>query len=199
MNAGSFPEKMDALDLIITALKDHEKRLDELYQRLEDIAKNIENKISGKRGEQKQEQKVVRSTPIIIYNKWEDFKRRCKGASTVTFDISDNMFNIYALVDVEVIKYSENLPNKRLNIVEEQSSFLVDKASLSDIDLFHLLLDKRLKCGLTLNVKASRVVLPENRYLFELDFSFGSDEVKSFISRELEIPKQNVVEGKITY
>ncbi len=35
-NSG-FPEKMDALDLVITALKDHEKRLDALSHRLEGL------------------------------------------------------------------------------------------------------------------------------------------------------------------
>lgn len=33
----SFTEKIDALDLIIEVLKDHERKLDEVSQRLENI------------------------------------------------------------------------------------------------------------------------------------------------------------------
>ncbi len=39
-NSG-FPEKLDALDLVITALKEHEKRLDQLSHRLEGLTNTL--------------------------------------------------------------------------------------------------------------------------------------------------------------
>ena len=38
----SFTDKMDAIDLIITALKDHEKRLDDVVARLEELTASAE-------------------------------------------------------------------------------------------------------------------------------------------------------------
>ena len=38
----SLTDKMDAIDLIITALKEHEKRLDDVVARLEEVTASAE-------------------------------------------------------------------------------------------------------------------------------------------------------------
>ena len=196
-----FPEKMDALDLIITALKDHEKRLDDLYQRLEDIVNSLETERRGteKKDERKVESSPTKKAPIVVCNKWDEFKSRCKGARVVTFEIEENIFHVYSMVDGEVFRYSESLPNRGLKGVEDQSSFSIDKTSLSNVDLLQFLIDGKLRCGLSLSIKSSRTVLSENQFLFELSYSFNPDEVKEFLSGELGVSKDSVVEGKITY
>lgn len=40
-----FEEKLDMVDLIITALKEHEKRFDELYHRFEKAVEKLEKVI----------------------------------------------------------------------------------------------------------------------------------------------------------
>jgi hypothetical protein len=116
----------------------------------------------------------------------------------VAFEIEGNRFHIYALVDENVFRYQETLPHTALKVVEEQASFTIDKKTLSHIDFLQFLIEGRLKCGLSLSIKSSRTVLKETEYLFELNYNLVPEEVKTFLSRELGVRKDKIVEGKIT-
>lgn len=203
MSNSGFHEKMDAFDLIITALKDHEKRLDAISNRLKSMINEVKTEIDKigvvKKEERRIEPPAVKKAPLVICNKWNEFKDRCKGAKIVTFEVEKNFFHVYSMVSGDVFRYSEGLPNKRLKVVEEQSCFSIDKASLNNIDLLQFLIEGRLKCGLSLSIKSSRTVLSEKQFLFELSYDFNPDEVKEFFSGELSVSKGDVVEGKITY
>lgn len=196
-----FNEKMDTLDLIINALKDHEKRLDDISQRLEDLVKglSIDAHEAGKKEEQKIEPLRAKKGPLVICSRWEEFKNVCKDAKIVAFEVEENLFYAYSMVGGDVFRYSEELPNKKLKVMEDQSSFSIDKTSLNNIELLQFLITRRLRCGLSLSIKVSRTALSEKQFLFELSYDFDRDEVKEFLSRELNVPKSSIVEGKITY
>lgn len=197
-----YREKMDALDLIMNALKDHEKQLDEISHRLE---QTIKKKKTGEPStievvEETQQIEVPprNRSPQVIFSKWNEFKGTCQDSKMIAFEIEGNRFNVYALVDENVFTYQETLPHTALKVVEEQASFTIDKNALSHIDFLQFLIEGRLKCGLSLSIKSSRTVLKETEYLFELNYNFEPDEVKTFLSRELGVLKDKIVEGKIT-
>lgn len=195
-----FSEKLDTLDLMINVLKDHEKRLDELSHRLENICRGLsaEEIEVEKKEETRTEPPRVRKGPLVICNKWNEFKDVCRGTKIVAFEIEGKFFHTYSMVNDDVFRYSEDLPDKKLKVVEEESYFSIDKASLSNIDLLQFLIQGKLKCGLSLLIKSSRTALSGKQFLFELSYNFDPDEVKDFLSRELSTSKSNVVEGKIT-
>ena len=198
-----FNDKMDALDLIITALKDHEKRLDDISNRLEDlfITLSSEEK-STKTEEYKKGSANFKKEPIVVCTKWSEFKATCKcvrGAKTVTFGIEENVFQVYSSINEEIIRYTEELPNNKLKVTEEDSSFVIDKESLETFDHLNFLIDRKLKCGLNLLVKSTKNELMEKQVLFELSYYLDPNEVKEFLSRELGVSKDSIVEGKITY
>lgn len=197
-----YREKMDALDLIMNALKDHEKRLDAISHRLEQAFKNVKSgepsTVMEAREVQRIESPTRTRTPQIILSKWSEFKWTCHNATMVAFDVEGNRFNVSTLVDGGVFTYEEILPDTTFTVVEEPSSFSINKDALNHIDALDFLVEGKLKCGLTLTIKSSRTLLTKREHLFKLRYGFKPDEVKAFLSRELGITKKKIVEGKIT-
>ena len=198
-----YREKMDALDLIMNALKDHEKRLDEISYRLEQAFEEVKRgeprEVEGAREIQRIETPPRMKAPQVLFSKWSEFKGTCKDGTMVAFEVDENRFHVSVLVDRGVFTYEETLPNTTFKVVEEPSSFSIDKDTLNHIDALDFLIEGKLKCGLTLAITSARTLLKENEYLFELRYGFKPDEVKAFLSRELGVTKNKVVEGKITY
>jgi hypothetical protein len=198
-----YREKMDALDLIMNALKDHEKRLDEISHRLEQAFEEVKtgapSRVKGTREVQRTEAPPRMRSPQVLFSKWSEFKGTCKDGTMVAFEVDENQFHVSVLVDRDVFTYEETLPNTTFKVVEEQSSFSIDRDTLNHIDALDFLIEGKLKCGLILAITSARTLLKEKEYLFELSYGFKSGEVKAFLSRELGVAKDKVVEGKITY
>lgn len=196
-----FSEKMDALDLILNALKDHEKRLDDISHRIESLFSQLS--INEPKAIKKEEQRIepprVKKEPFAICNKWSEFKDICNGAKMVAFQIENNFFHVYSMINEKVFRYSEDLPNKKLKVIEEKTGFAIDKDYLNNIDMLQFLINGRLKCGLNILIKSTRTGLLDRQFLFELTYDFDPAEVKGFLSRELSISRKDIVEGKITY
>ncbi|MDQ1279176.1 MAG: hypothetical protein QG670_436 [Thermoproteota archaeon] len=196
-----FNEKMDTIDLIINALKDHEKRLDAISERLEDIIKasSTESHAAMEKEEQKAEYSELRKKPQVVCEKWDEFKSVSTGASVIAFGIENSFFYTYSLVGDYAFKYIEILPNRTLRIKESQSSFTIDKTSLSNIELLEFLVTNKLNCGLSLSIEIKKVILSQKEYILELNYNFNPDDIKEFLSSELNVLKSSIIEGKITY
>jgi hypothetical protein len=194
---------MDALDLIMNALKDHEKRMDEISHRLEQAFKNVKSGEPSNIMEAEEVQRIESPprtrTPQIILSKWSEFKGTCHNATMVTFEVEGNRFQVSTLAEGGVFTYEETLPDTTFTVVEEPTSFSINKDPQNHIDTLDFLIEGKLKCGLTLTIKSSRTLLTKREHLFELRYDFKPDEVKAFLSRELGITKKKIVEGKITY
>lgn len=188
-------DKMDALDLVINALKDHEKRLDSIVNRLEGVSDKTAPPTTG---EGRRGPPAVERAPFVVCRDWGEFKGRCRDARIVTFETENNLFSVYAMVKGNVFRYLEPLPPKRLRVLEDQLHFSVDKDSLNNIDSLQLLVDGRLRCGFDLSIKSSRTDLSEKEFLFDLSYDLNPYRVKEFLSLELGVSKDEIVEGKIT-
>lgn len=195
-------EKIDAIDLIINALKDHEKKLDDISHHFEELLNSISTeKIVGGRAnvqEKPEEPAKFKRKLSVVCSKWSEFKEICVTANMVAFEIENKNFNVYALINDEIYKYSENMPSKRLKVTEEQSSISIDKSSLNNIEMFQFLIDGKLACGLKVLITGSRTLLSGKQYAFDLSYGLNSAEAKDFLSDELNVLKDRIVEGKIT-
>jgi hypothetical protein len=196
-----FHEKMDALDLVINALLDHEKQLDAISHRLENLTSHtsLKEKAPVIPQTHRPEPSVVESSPRLVFHNWSEYTTTCRGATMVAFEVEGNRFHVYTLVDGRIFTYVEALPETRLKVSEDSTKLSIDKASVNAIDRLHFLIGGRLKCGLTLSIESCQTPLKENEYLFELRYDFEQDEVKTFLSRALSVSKGQVVEGKITF
>ena len=192
-----FPEKIDALDLIITALKDHENRLDMISERLEILTNNLASREDEtRRSVERRVEPVARSKAITRCHNWSEFRDRCTGSLNVSFEFEGNTFNVSVMIDGYVFTYSERLPTKRLKVIEDEARFVIEKTHLNDIELIQFLIDGKLKCGVTLAITCSRSLLSDNQFLFDLNYD--SARVKAFLAKELGVAEKNIVEGKIT-
>ena len=91
-------DKVEVMDFIINILKYHEKSLDTLITRAEDV---IEEKQSP--GESSQNL----SPMIITMRDWDEFKDMALESELVCFDIIDSFFLCEAIIQNKVFLYKE--------------------------------------------------------------------------------------------
>jgi hypothetical protein len=202
-NAG-FHEKMDALDLVINALLDHEKRLDAISHRLETLASRTTRPKRAQRPPEEQrrappEPRVVDQPPHVLFHNWSEFATTCRGAAMAAFELTASHFAVYALRENHVFTYEEGLPDQRVKVSEDSSHLTIDKASVKTIDAFLFLLGRRLRCGLPLAIESAQTCLKDNEYLFELHYTLEPEAVKTFLSQALHVASDKIVEGQITF
>jgi hypothetical protein len=204
MDSG-FDGKIDALDLIITALKEHEKRLDEISHRLEDLSRaqpddeDKPTKMKEIDRSLRRDSFKTKKEPLVVCATWSEFRAASRDANTVAFDIEGRFFNVYSLTDENIMKYKEELPSSKIRVTEETSGLTVDVASLEAVGQLQSFINRKLKCGLNLRVGGSETALTEIQFLYELKYDLNPLEIKEFLSRELNIPRERIADGRITY
>ena len=200
-----FPEKMDALDLIINALKDHEKRLDEISHQLQNVLQDAVprtpelEEASSHVSTQKTRSLQTRTTlPRIQCSDWHEFLTQFKHqkATLVTYHIDENSFTVSSMTDDFVLMYTEPLPQKRLQIAEDATRVSFNKETLDTLDLLEIIINRRLKCGLALAITSQTVFENGQQYVI-LTFTISPTAVKNFLKKQLGIPKKNIVAGNI--
>lgn len=200
-----FPEKMDALDLIINALKDHEKRLDEISHQLQNVLQDavprtpeLEEappRVSTQKTRSLQTRTML---PRIQCSDWHEFLAQFKHqkATLVTYHIDENSFTVSSMTDDFVLMYTESLPQKRLQVAEDATRFSFDKETLDTLDLLEVIINRQLKCGLALAITSQTVFENGQQYVI-LTFTIAPTAVKNFLNKQLGIPKKNIVAGNI--
>ena len=144
----SDSEKINALDLVISVLKDHEKTLDSLIEKFENTLKDFS--VGGKA-------KTVTSTKYnvaIQCEKWSEFRDACRDADAVSFKLDEEL-EIKAIQGDILYEYVEPV-HRRMEIME---------------------------CGIPAKLQT------------QLDPS----ELKRLLSKELNVPENRVIQGKIHF
>jgi len=102
-------ERLDALDLAIKALREHEKRLNNLVERL----KAVVNKVKRL--------KVAEPRLLVVWCKhWRDFLERSRGASLVTFEWTEEKgLTLSAISNGKVYKYVFRTRNFKMLLSQE--------------------------------------------------------------------------------
>jgi hypothetical protein len=96
-------EKMSALDLVIAVLREHEKTLDSLIEKLENTLKNVSTT------QTQEKTKTVTSTKRtinFICEEWNEFKKICIGAESISFQWNHEL-KIKALQGNTIYEYKE--------------------------------------------------------------------------------------------
>lgn len=212
-------EKIDTLDLIIDVLKEHEKILDKLAERLESIVDDLEAR--GAEGEKIRESislidekisslneafarflasKIPKPArfALVQCNEWTEFKDKSRGVHRVAFEVEEKTFIVNSVSDEDVFKYSEVLPEYELCVKEKEKRYVV-KMLVDSLDDVPLVFKKRLRCGLEVSIRSSKIDLPDGEHMFKLTYHIDSDRAKRWLSEELEVPEESIVEGKIIF
>jgi len=199
MNSGSeYGDKLDTIDLIITALKEHEKMLDSVYNKLETLIDKFS--VKGPTQEPaivRDRERVSKGLLFISCKKWQDFKSKCKGASVITFEMCDDAFFVYVQLKGDVFRYSEKIPQNTFKLVDEGKQYLVEKFYIEDVENPPFF-NGTLRCGLKLSIRTTKMALTDREFQITLNYDLDSTVAKEFLSKELSVSKENIVEGRIT-
>jgi hypothetical protein len=197
-NESKSEARIDALDLVINVLKEHEKGLDRLVERLEALVSILEKAAEGKVSPVKKAimEASVR-LPKVQCEKWEDFKEKSKGMGMVAFEAEKGHFTVYSASDAEAYTYSEDLPCCSFQLKEKEDHFSVEKILFNHVNDLTTIFEKRLMCGLEVFIKSSKVLSPDGNWVIELTCGISPETAKAWLSRELNISEKNIVMGKI--
>jgi hypothetical protein len=94
----SQTDKVEVMDFLINVLKDHEKNLDSLITRAEELL--IESQKENNLAKNQQKLKIS-----IKY--WEDFCECTPYAELVCFDLIDSIFYCDIITDKKIYQYNE--------------------------------------------------------------------------------------------
>jgi hypothetical protein len=141
---------LEALDFVISVLKEHEKDLDRLINKLGQTAvasekvEKVEERISSLQTQISDLVKLISSSretpaiyargpPVIIKcKKWDEFKALAKGADTISISLkeAEKTFQADALKDGRIVAYAGKIPedtgllkvwlSKELGVSEEK-------------------------------------------------------------------------------
>ncbi len=167
----SDSEKMNALDFVINVLREHEKNLDLLISKLEEIVSELPvaireiSEISEKPKEEKapapaamvcesKGEKISKAQVKIICDDWGDFKEACHRAEIIAFHQNETLI-IKALQGNIIYEYREFIPIRVENM----------------------------RCGIS--VRSQTFLDPA--------------EVKRAIARELNVPENKIIKGEIQF
>lgn len=179
----SLFDKVEVMDFLINVLKDHEKSLDSLITRAENVLAENEEKFG--------EDEASYDSPIkIVLKDWSEFKRRLDNVELVCFDLVDQVFTVSAKTRLKVYEYRERVPEPILdtenedNILPTRSDKVRDDSSLN----------YRLTIGLELSYKKEAVgSAEENRAFYDIDPQY----TRKWLSDELSIHQDYIVCGDI--
>ncbi len=183
----SNADKVEVMDFLINVLKDHEKSLDTLITRAEDV---IEDDQSPRKVSQN-------SPPLkITLRDWAEFKDRAIEAELVCFDMMDSMFLCNAIMNNKVYIYTEKTPEIELE-AGEGDNLVLSGFNLGDLEDGFSCLNGKLEIGLELVAKkvtrSNNHENPTHKILHELDALY----TKSWLSRELGIHREFIVQGSV--
>ena len=177
----SQTDKVEVMDFLINVLKDHEKSLDTLITRAEDVI------------EEKQSPQMVsqNSPPLkIILRDWDEFKDRAIEAELVCFDMNGSKFLCNAITVDKVFSYTEKTPEVEVEVTDNQD-LVLSGLSVSNLEEGISSLNGKLDIGLEL--KATKIKRTEDKttVLHELDSLY----TKNWLSREIGIHRDFIVHG----
>ncbi len=190
-----YSEKMNALDLVINVLKDHENRLDELLWKLESIitrnAKNSETKL--------QRLGTLKRTELHVTqcNEWEEFKEKSKGARRAAFRVGEKALTVDSITDEGGYRYVETLqvPSNKLSLHIKG----YENKDMENVESVIGVFKRKLECGLRASVKSLKFRSPEGEEVLVLFYYIDPEDVKSRLSKELMVPQKSIAAGKLIF
>lgn len=187
----SFDDKVDVIDLIINVLREHEKSLDALVAKLEEILTS----------ERPLPQPGVAPGPAanrvkVFLRNWSEFRDRCVEASLVAYDLAEDRFQVSALKDETLFFYSEAVPDVSVNLEKEGDRTVVKGVEVRSLDR-GLLFDGRLRCGLTLATTRAEFELPNGTIVQKIMYNIQPDESRGWLSKQLKVNKSSIMQGRL--
>lgn len=108
-------DKIDVLDFIIDTLREHEKQLDRLAERLESLVEVFDVKVQKKRPVESttplektepEPSSICSPLPLVECARWSDFREKSREAKVVTFKVNDKRLDVSCVHGDIVYRYT---------------------------------------------------------------------------------------------
>jgi hypothetical protein len=164
-------DRVEVMDFLINVLKDHEKSLDALISRAEDV-------MAEKQGLQEALRNGIPDSPQIkiVLKDWSEFRRRLKDLDLICFDLVGSVFIVSASAGQKIYEFREAIPLNASGYVK-----MDDKAEAY-----------RLSIGLELHSSGAEKK-SERGHAFELEPQY----TRSWLSNNLGVHQDFIVCGGI--
>lgn len=182
----SQTDKVEVMDFLINVLKDHEKNLDILISRAEDLLE-----------ENQSPQNLMQNPPglKISLKDWDEFRDRALDSELVCFDLIDSMFYCNAITENKIYRYSEETPEVTLELKEKDNDLVLSGIKMENLEDQFSLLNGRLSIGLELKANTIKNKGGKHRIHYDLDALY----TKNWLSRELGIHRDFILQGNIDH
>jgi hypothetical protein len=188
----SYDEKIDVIDFIINVLKEHEKNLDTQVTKLEEIMASDRTP----RPYQEPPKRVSLKAKVTL-NKWTEFRERVAKPQMLTFTMTDDGFQVSALMDEVLYVYQEKIPEISMAIEREGEKITTKGGNFGDLFDNISLIGGELQCGLHVEHKKVELALPNNSLVQKLIFEIDNEVTKSWLSEQLNVEKSSIMFGTI--
>ena len=137
--------------------------------------------------------------------KWLDFRDLVEKSSQVLYEVDgkDGVIRIWAIKAGHIYSYSEELPYPtKVEVKKGEEGWRVSPAeSPSSMGRLTLIskevIRKQLTMGLGYTI-APQLSKHGDRWLVEFRYSIEPDEARNLLSVELKVPKESILQGRIT-
>jgi len=194
-----YDEKVDVIDLIINVLREHEKSLDDLVARLENVVTKTESVRPSSTKTEIPASKIEVPKIMIsaVIRNWAEFRDKTLSAGLVAFDVDEKRFNVSAFKDGILYSYNEDIPELELRFKEKDQRIDLEGLEIGRVETVPTILRGRLKCGLEVSLKGLDVKLPEGSSIYKVSYDIDDDEARSWLGFQLKTDKKNIIRGVI--
>lgn len=186
----SFDERVDAVDLILKVLQDHEKSLDTLVSQMGETLTQSQATGAG-------QAKGLNRYKVVL-RRWLDFRARCMNSELVTFDMIGDMFHVTVVKNGSFYAYSETIPEVTIKMEKEGDKVLIEGDELMSHKDVSYIFNGKLQCGLAVNTKKGKVNLPNGDVVHKIMYEVDPEEASKWLSDELKTDTKSIVFGSIT-
>lgn len=201
-----FDEKIDVIDLIINVLKDHEKKLDELITRIEKA--QIINRTPTDTVEETTPQverasslpveKASSGVPVKVeLSEWNEFRTRCESARLVAFEVADGRFQITALTDSILYRYTEKIPSMEIRYKTVDEKAQIESIDINRAELVSEAFNGILKCGLKMEKTEHSFKEPGGESVLNVNFHVDTSTARGWIAYQLAVDDEKIHHGSM--
>ncbi len=201
-----FDEKIDVIDLIINVLKDHEKKLDELITRIEKA--QIINRTPTDTVEETTPQverasslpveKASSGVPVKVeLSEWNEFRTKCESARLVAFEVADGRFQITALTDSILYRYTEKIPSMEIRYKTVDEKAQIESIDINRAELISEAFNGILKCGLKMEKTEHSFKEPGGESVLNVNFHVDTSTARGWIAYQLAVDDEKIHHGSM--
>ena len=183
---------IDAIDLIINLLKEHEKTLDGLLYRIEEALSSAVQEPSAPPGP------APRATGFsVVLKKWADFRKRCADAGLISFVVGERSFKVSAIADGVLYVYEEEIPSLDILYETEDDRLKIEGFEAEAVGLMPKVLRRRLDCGLEISFKDVEMERAEGKLARRILCYVEGGAARAWLASEIGISRASILEGEL--